>query len=162
MSRRMLLVGATTVPLFAVLCTTSPIRAQTSALGHVPARTAYAPPVAASSRPFGIYPGDHLFQAAMKIEYAYQAAERSAPPVVYRPPPRPVVVREALVEVSVTEPAGPMETVRIRGPNGEVRSFPIAGGRQAIRAQTILVRPGQSVNLLIRGGHVEVRGERSR
>jgi hypothetical protein len=60
------------------------------------------------------------------------------------------------VQVNVAEPAEVTEMVQIRGPNGEVRSFPIVGGRKAIKARTIIVRPGQSLNLTIQGGQVEV------
>jgi hypothetical protein len=95
----------------------------------------------------------------MKIEHYYQDVKRAAPLAAYRQPARRPAVQEeaaAPVEVSITEPAGPTEMVSIRGPDGQVRSFPIVGGRQAIKARTLIVRPGQSLNLTVYGGHVTV------
>ncbi len=60
------------------------------------------------------------------------------------------------MEVTVTEPEGPTEMVSIRGPDGQVRSFPLVGGRKAIKARTLIVRPGQTLNLTIYGGRVTV------
>jgi len=143
--------------LAAMLLAVSAGRGQTSAAGHVP-----APTVSAASRlrglpPFGIYPGDRMFQATMKIQSAYQAAERAAPVTSYRSPAWRVVREEAApVEVTVTEPEGPTEMVTIRGPNGEVRSFPILGGRKAIKVRTIVIRPGQSLNLVVHGGPITI------
>jgi hypothetical protein len=141
----------------AVLLATSSAQAQTSPSGHVPARTTYplrptAPP------PFSIFPGDHMFQATMKIEHGYQAAERVAPLVRYHPPARQPSAHEeaAGVEVAVTEPEESMEKIAIRGPNGEVRYFPIVGGRKAIKARTIIVRPGQTIHLVVQGTQVTV------
>ena len=141
----------------AALLITSSAQAQTSASGHVPARTTYrlrptAPP------PFSIYPGDRMFQATMKIQHACQYAERVAPMASYRPRASRTTVQEsaAPVAVDVASPEGITEMVAIRGPDGKLRSFPIVGGRKAIKARTIIVRPGQSINLTIHGGHVEV------
>jgi len=130
-------------------------QAQTSSSGHVPARTTYRP---IAPPPFSIYPGDRMFQATMKIQHAYQYAERVAPVVNYRPRVVQTTVPESAtpVEVGVTSPEGITEMVTIRGPDGKLRSFPIVGGRKAIKARTIIVRPGQSLNLSIQGGHVEV------
>jgi hypothetical protein len=57
--------------------------------------------------------------------------------------------------VTVTRPA-PAQTpaplvVNLRGPNGEVRSFPVAGGPEAIRRQEVIVRPGESATLNVMG-----------
>jgi hypothetical protein len=140
----------------AALLAVSSAQAQTSPSGHVPARTTY--PQSPTPQPFSIHPGDHMFQATMKIQHNYQYAERVAPLVRSRPPvPPPSAPEEpAGVAVAVTEQEQPMETVKIRGPNGEVRSFPIVGGRQAIKARTIIVRPGQSLHLVVQGGSVTV------
>jgi len=144
--------GATLIA--AVLLTASAARAQTSAQDHVPARNISVPLSFQGLPPFGIYPGDRMFQATMKVESSYHLAERAVPMVMSRPLSWRSTVRieEAPVEVTVTEPARPMESVSIRGPNGEVRSFPIVGGRQAIKARTVIVRPGQKLNLVIYGG----------
>lgn len=102
-----------------------------------------------------------MFQATMKIQSSYQAAERAAPIVVQRRPAVRVVHEEAApVEVGITEPEGATEMVSIRGPNGEVRSFPIAGGRKAIKARTIIVRPGQTLSLTVRGGPITITTKR--
>jgi hypothetical protein len=135
-----------------MLLAASAAQAQTSAQGHVPAPGVAAPYNLRGLPPFGIYPGDRMFQATMKIQTTYQAARNAAPVVVYRRPSPPVVPEETAVEVGITEPAGPTEYVTIRGTNGEVRSFPILGGRKAIKARTIIVRPGQSLNLVVHGG----------
>jgi hypothetical protein len=157
MFRRALWIAQRFALLTAVLLTTSAARAQTSASGHVPAPRAAAPSSLGGLPAFGIYPGDHMFQATMKIGSTYQAAERAAPAVAYRRPAPPTVREEATpVEVGITEPAGATELIKIRGPNGEVRSFPIVGGRKAIKTRTIIVRPGESLNLVVYGGQVTI------
>jgi len=157
MSHHLLALGKGLVICAAVLLISSAVQAQTSSSGHIPARTPYPSP-RTTPPPFSVYPGDHMFQATMKIQHSYQYAERVAPVRNYRPRAWETTVREsaAPVEVDVTSPEGITEMVSIRGPDGKVRSFPIVGGRKAIKARTIIVRPGQSLNLTIRGGHVEV------
>jgi hypothetical protein len=145
------------VLLTGVLLSGSAAQAQTSSSGHVPAPGVRAPYNLRGLPAFGIYPGDRMFQATMKIATTYQAAERAAPVTVYRrPAPRAVTEETAPVAVTVTEPEGPTEMVSIRGPNGEVRSFPIVGGRKAIKARTIIVRPGQTLNLMVRGSSITI------
>lgn len=147
--------------LIALFLTASAAPAQTSSVGHVPAPRASAPRNLQGLPAFGIYPGDHMFQATMKITNTYQAAEHAAPLVTHRRPAYRVVREEAMpVEVGVTEPEGATEMVTIRGPNGEVRSFPIAGGRKAIKARTIIVRPGQTLSLTVRGGPITITTKR--
>lgn len=155
---RLLALGKGLVCCAAALLATSSVQAQTSALGHVPARTAYAPRLTANAPAFSVYPGDHMFQATMKIEHYHQDMERAAPIAAYHPPAWHSSVREEAtqVAVSISEPEGPAEMIAIRGPNGEVRSFPIVGGRQAIKARTIIVRPGQSLNLVVYGDRISV------
>lgn len=140
----------------AALLATSAAQAQTSALGHVPARTAYAARPGATAPAFQIYPGDRMFQATMKIEHYYQDAERSATAAYHPPAWRSAVQEEAPVAVSIREPEGPTEMVSIRGPDGKVRSFPLVGGRKAIKVRTLVVRPGQRLNLVVSGGQVTV------
>lgn len=161
MSHRLLSPSKTLMFCAAVLFAASTVQAQTSPSGHVPARTTY-PQRPTAPPPFSVHPGDHMFQATMKIAHNYQYAERIAPRTAYyRRPSRPTVPQEAApVEVAITEPEESTEKVAIRGPNGEVRSFPIVGGRKAIKARTIIVRPGQSINLLIQGGRVVVTGRK--
>jgi len=157
MFHRLVALGKGLVLCAAALLIPSSAQAQTSPSGHVPARTTY-PQRSTTPPTFTVYPGDHLFQATMKIAHAYQNAERVAPAAAYRPRAWRTTVQEsaAPVEVGVTEPAGATEMVAIRGPDGKVRSFPIVGGRKAIKARTIIVRPGQRLNLTIQGGRVEV------
>ena len=146
-----------TALLTVMLLVASAARAQTSSSGHVPASSTPSRYNLRGLPPFGIYPGDRMFQATMKIQSTYQAAERAAPVAVYRrPAPRPVQEEAAPVEVGITEPAGPTEMVSIRGPDGQVRSFPILGGRQAIKARTVIVRPGQTLNLIVRGSRITI------
>jgi hypothetical protein len=155
MLHRVLWIAQGIALLSALLFTASAAQAQTSGLGHVPARGAPAPYNLRGLPPFGIYPGDHMFQGGMKIQTTYQAATHAAPVTVYRRPAPPVVPEEAApVAVTVTEPEGPTEMVTIRGLDGEVRSFPIVGGRKAIKARTIIVHPGQTLNLIVRGGGI--------
>lgn len=147
--------------LIGALLTASAAQAQTSSSGHVPARGVSSSSSLRGLPSFGIFPGDHMFQATMKIDSTYQAAERAAPVAVYRRPARRVVQEEATpVAVTVTEPEGPTELVTIRGPNGEARSFPLVGGRKAIKARTIIVRPGQTLNLTVRGGSITITTKR--
>lgn len=60
------------------------------------------------------------------------------------------------MQASIRELQGETKMVSIRGSDGQVRSFPIAGCRKAIEARTPIVRPGQNVNLTIYGGRVVV------
>lgn len=145
--------GATLCALTLLVASTA--QAQTSASGHVPARMPYA----ATDAAYRIFPGDHLYQATMKIQHYYQDVERQAPTMAYRAPAPKSTHREdeaMPVEVSITDPAGVSEMIAIRGPNGEVRSFPIVGGRQAIKARTIIVHPGERLKLVVQGGRVVV------
>lgn len=151
--------GKTAALLAVVLVTASHVSAQTSSSGHVPARTPYPTRNSADATTLQLYPGDHLFQATMKIARSYRKVER---PVPVAPRGSSALKEKAMpVEVTVTEPEGPTEMVSIRGPDGQVRSFPLVGGRSAIRARTLIVRPGQTLNLTIYGGHVTVAQKRS-
>ncbi len=141
--------------LLAVVLAAAPhASAQTSSSGHVPARTPYPSRNSVDATNPQVYPGDHLFQATMKIERSYRNVERPAPAVPRRP--SAPQAKAMPVEVTVTEPEGPTEMVSIRGPDGQVRSFPLVGGRKAIKARTLIVRPGQTLNLTIYGGRVTV------
>jgi len=55
------------------------------------------------------------------------------------------------ISIVVTPPTTPVNdplSVRLRGPDGQVRRFPVEGGRDAIRfAPTVVLRPGQSVTI---------------
>ena len=146
--------GKASALLAVVLAAASHARAQTSSSGHVPARTPYPTRNSADAATPQVYPGDHLFQATMKIARSYRNVERPVP-IAPRRPSAPLE-KAMPVEVTVTEPEGPTEMVSIRGPDGQVRSFPLVGGRKAIKARTLIVRPGQTLNLTIYGGRVTV------
>jgi hypothetical protein len=82
--------------------------------------------------------------------YAGRATPSSQPapaPVVRTAP----VVVPVTVSVVVTEPArSATEQMRVdlRGPDGQLRSFALEGGRDAIQSQPVLVlRPGQSLTI---------------
>jgi hypothetical protein len=55
--------------------------------------------------------------------------------------------------VTVTQPAPRPELnpvyVAIRGPDGEVRRFPLEGGREELQSRVIVVRPGESATIHI-------------
>jgi hypothetical protein len=57
------------------------------------------------------------------------------------------------VEVTVTGPPPAPEAapvyVTIRGPDGELRRFPLEGGREALQSRVIVVRPGESATIPI-------------
>jgi hypothetical protein len=65
--------------------------------------------------------------------------------------PVTVSVAPVTISVAVTTPskAATEEVyVNLRGPDGQVRRFPIEGGQRAIQAPTVVVlRPGQSVTI---------------
>lgn len=88
----------------------------------------------------------------MKIQSYYQDIVHAAPVVASRPVVRSAVHAEATaapVTVSIAGPAERPETVTIRGPGGDVRSFPVAPGRNVIRARTIVLRPGEKLTLVV-------------
>jgi hypothetical protein len=58
-----------------------------------------------------------------------------------------------LVTVAQPSPArttAPL-TVNLRSPEGEIRSFPVAGGPEAIQRREIIVRPGESASINVIG-----------
>ena len=89
-----------------------------------------------------------LAGASMRAGDAHNAMQPS-------PPPQPVPVVQVVpapvsVAVGVTvvrQPTmGPVQ-VNLRGPDGQIRRFPVEGGRQAIEFEQIVLRPGQSVTI---------------
>ena len=143
MSRACLSLGAKVVVLSALLLGASSVHAQSSAR---------------AAPTFRIHPADKGFQATMKIQSYYQNVAHAAPVVASRPFVRPAVPAESTaspVRVSITEPADRPETVTIRGPGGDVRSFPIAPGRNVIRSRTIVLRPGEKLTLVVGTAQVQ-------
>jgi hypothetical protein len=58
------------------------------------------------------------------------------------------------VSISVVVPAAPQPAeeptyVELRGPDGQVRRFPIEGGRDAIQYRQVALRPGESVTFQV-------------
>jgi hypothetical protein len=61
-----------------------------------------------------------------------------------------VVVRPAAVSIVVAPPAPVVEeplAVDLRGPDGQIRRFPVEGGRAAIQTTQVVLRPGESVTI---------------
>jgi hypothetical protein len=65
------------------------------------------------------------------------------------------------VQVTVSVPAAPAgpstpgtepATIVVRGPDGEVREFPVEGGRPALESRVIVVRPGKSATVTVMAG----------
>jgi hypothetical protein len=57
----------------------------------------------------------------------------------------PVVITVAVTPAP--QPAVEPVFVDLRGPDGQLRRFPVVGGRDAIQSPTIVLHPGQSVNI---------------
>jgi hypothetical protein len=89
-----------------------------------------------------------LAGASMRAGDAHNAIRPS-------PPPQPapviqVVPVPAVVSVAVTVARQPTKgsiEVNLRGPDGQLRRFPVEGGREAIEYEQIVLRPGQSVTI---------------
>jgi hypothetical protein len=81
---------------------------------------------------------------------------RPPAPATTIPTPRPATndlrVTSAPIVISVAvipavKPVGEPVYVDLRGPDGQVRRFPVVGGQNAIQSPTIVLHPGQSVNI---------------
>jgi hypothetical protein len=62
----------------------------------------------------------------------------------------PAAVPVQPVQVSITVPAAVAPDTAfaaIRGPDGQLRYFPVEGGRQGLQTRVIVVRPGESVTV---------------
>jgi hypothetical protein len=146
--------------LVATLLMVSSANAQPSASGHAVA-PGYRPAYSSWASTPRVYPGDRGYHSTMQIQQYYQVRERIAPVVQAR--------RAAAAEAAET-PAAPIAQdvavtigdskarpvmIAIRGPDGEVRSYPLAGGREAIRARTIIVHPGEKLTIRIQNATVQ-------
>jgi hypothetical protein len=74
------------------------------------------------------------------------------PPSAVAAAPRPYrPAASASLEVTVIGPAPAPQTtpvyVDIRGPDGELRRFPLEGGPEALQSRVIVVRPGESATI---------------
>ena len=106
------------------------------------------------------YPGGRPFRPdarGFEIQRSMQAAQArraaSAPTVQSIPRSyRPAEAEPAptQVEIAMTLPTGaPPASVAIRGPDGELRTFPVEGGQAGLANRVIVVRPGQTVTIQV-------------
>ena len=73
------------------------------------------------------------------------APSRPAPVPVVRAAPRPVVL---VVSLRTPARAAPEPVyVDLRGPDGSLRRFPLAGARDVIQSPRLVLRPGDSLTL---------------
>jgi hypothetical protein len=56
-------------------------------------------------------------------------------------------VATSVVVVAQAQPAPAPMYVAIRGPDGQVRRFPVEGGREAIQVRQVVLHPGESLTL---------------
>jgi hypothetical protein len=132
----------------------NPARAQYSPSGKHPlVRYGYDPGYYAPTT-FRLPPGSRGFQATRMIEQNFRVTERSAALLAAKPvtPERPAATEPAASDLAVAinpPPSKPM-TVSIRGPDGVVRTFPLASP-EAIQPRTIIVRPGEKLTIGING-----------
>jgi hypothetical protein len=86
---------------------------------------------------------------------AARPATLTPPPVTRRAPASLPPRWDGTLLVIVTPPAAARTTaplaVNLRGPDGVVRSFPVAGGPEAIQRREVIVRPGESATLNVTG-----------
>jgi hypothetical protein len=54
---------------------------------------------------------------------------------------------EVHIAIAVPASPNPPAAIAIRGPDGEVRRFPVEGGQAALRSTVIVVRPGDRVTV---------------
>jgi hypothetical protein len=99
-----------------------------------------------------IPPAARGYQATMMIQQHQAVAERIA--AMTPPPPRFTAVPAEPVSnsfaVGITPSSSQPMTVAIRGPDGEVRRFPVSSP-EAIRPRTIIVRPGEKLRITLDG-----------
>lgn len=98
-----------------------------------------------------IPPSAKGYQVTRIIQQRYLRAEQaavSAPLVRSTPAPEPV---PSSLEVGVNPPPSKPMTVAIRGPDGKVRTFPLASP-DAIQPRTIIVHPGERLSITVNGG----------
>ncbi|MFO0878963.1 MAG: hypothetical protein U0840_16595 [Gemmataceae bacterium] len=114
-----------------------------------------------------IHPGARGFETNLALKQAAQQRARSvpqAPTQTYRAPATPRLESSPL-EVTVEAPRGRTQvtrsdagsavapavpfTVAIRGPDGEVRRYPVEGGPSAIVIRRYAVNPGQVLTISV-------------
>jgi hypothetical protein len=89
-----------------------------------------------------------LFTAPLQAGDRVHSGDRLVAAAQPASPPARVVSLRTAVSVLVTLPAAPAAEafhVNLRGPDGQVRQFPVEGGRAAIQFRQVLLRPGESL-----------------
>jgi hypothetical protein len=90
----------------------------------------------------GLQAGDRALTTSHPVaQPATQPAP--APSPRFLPPPEPFTITLAVTPPVAKEPV----FVQLRGPDGNVRSFPLEGGRDAITYSPVVLRPGQSLTM---------------
>lgn len=104
---------------------------------------------AQASRPVYIPPDVKGFQAQQIRQQAAQQQTLPGPRVSRSFGTVPVVSAAAPpVQVTLTFPNVPATAfVAIRGPDGELRYFPVEGGREGLQTRVIVVHPGERVHV---------------
>ena len=72
------------------------------------------------------------------------SSPQPAPATVARVTPSAITIS---IVVEAPRPVTAPLTVDLRGPDGQVRRFPVEGGREAIQVQSVTVRAGESVTI---------------
>jgi hypothetical protein len=101
--------------------------------------------------------GVRLIAALLLLTSSVLAGDRvhspSPPPPEPKPTPAPVVyhTQPVTITIDVEKSAQPMKdslTVRLRGPDGQVRRYPVEGGWKSIQiARPVVLRPGQTITI---------------
>jgi hypothetical protein len=86
----------------------------------------------------GLQAGDRALTTSHAV-----AQPAPAPSPRFLPPPEPFTITLAVTPPVAKEPV----FVQLRGPDGNVRSFPLEGGRDAITYSSVVLRPGQSLTI---------------
>jgi hypothetical protein len=87
---------------------------------------------------------------ALAGEHVRAARQPSTPP---QPPPAPVV-RVAVPPVTITltalaavQAATETASINLRGPDGQLRRFPVEGGAAEMPSRVVILRPGESLTI---------------
>jgi hypothetical protein len=70
---------------------------------------------------------------------------QTAPAVVTKAAAQSIVV--SVVTTKAAQPANERAFVDLRGPDGQVRRFPVEGGPEAIEVRRLVLRPGQTLTI---------------
>lgn len=107
-----------------------------------------AVPAAQAQQPFPN--GAKAYQLIqMQQQYLQRSAQAARPAALVATPAAAVKVQTVpqQMTVAVTAPETPQFAVDIRGPQGETRTFPVAGGPQAIQVRRYVLQPGEQMTI---------------